>query len=326
MSHLESSFSGKNHLWRYVVMIVVLLAASNTVGALPLIVAIAIKASSNPEVISGLTANPNDFGILNLDPNMGLFVMLFPFLAALIVYMLLIKPLNRRSFKVTVNGTDSIRWKRFFISGLVWLILSAIYLFIYLKADPSDFRLNNTSVTLIGLVIVSFLFIPFQATFEEVVFRGYLMQGFTVLAGNRWMPLLLTSLFFGVMHSFNPEVKEFGFMTMMPQYVLFGIIFGIITILDDGIEAAMGAHAANNIFLCIMVTNKASALETAAVYEQLNVYPWKEFLALLISGVIFIYILKVIFGWSSFAVLTSKVERPGRLAQTPYTEVRSSDL
>ena len=54
----------------------------------------------------------------------------------------------------------------------------------------------------------------------------------------------------------------------MPQYIVFGLIFGIITILDDGIEAAMGAHAANNIFLCIMVTNESSALQTPALYDS----------------------------------------------------------
>jgi membrane protease YdiL (CAAX protease family) len=66
---------------------------------------------------------------------------------------------------------------------------------------------------------------------------------------------------------------------MMPQYVLFGLVFGIITVLDDGIEAAVGAHAANNIFLCIMVTLTLLPSD-AAVYEQQNVYPglnWQPF-------------------------------------------------
>jgi len=317
MNHLESSFSGKNNIWRYVIMLILLLAASNTVGALPLIVAIAVKAGSDPAVLSGLASNPNDIGVLGLDPNLGLLLMLFPFFAALVVFIFCIRPLNHRTFKMTINGTGSIRWKRFFISGFIWLVLSSVYLFIYLRADPSNFRLNNTSLTLIGLIIVSFVFIPFQATFEEVVFRGYLMQGFTVLSGNRWVPLIITSLFFGVMHSFNPEVKEFGFLIMMPQYVLFGLIFGIITLLDDGIEASMGAHAANNIFLCIMVTNKASALETAAVYEQINVFPWMEFFALLISGILFIFLLKKVFGWKDFSVLTTKVTRSGQEYQIP---------
>ncbi len=78
----------------------------------------------------------------------------------------------------------------------------------------------------------------------------------------------MTSLLFALMHGLNPEVKEYGFLNMMPQYILFGLIFGTITILDDGVEAAMGAHTANNVFLCIMVTNKSSALQTAAYYKQ----------------------------------------------------------
>ena len=73
----------------------------------------------------------------------------------------------------------------------VWygLILSAVYFFIYLKLDPSNFSLKNTSETLIPLILISLFFIPFQAAFEEVLFRGYLMQGFAVILRNRWFPL-----------------------------------------------------------------------------------------------------------------------------------------
>jgi hypothetical protein len=159
--------------------------------------------------------------------------------------------------------------------------------------------------------------IPFQASFEEILFRGYLMQGFTLLVRNRLFPLLMTSLLFGLMHGLNPEVKEFGFFTMIPQYILFGIIFGIITILDDGIEAAMGAHAANNAFLCIMVTNESSVLQTSALYEQHVVYPWAEFASMLFMGILILFILKVIFKWKSFSVLFSKVLPSGHEGQMP---------
>lgn len=324
MNHLESSFSGKNSFWRYVVMFAAVLIASNTIGAVPLLIAYAMKASSNPEVISEIAANPNDLGVLGLEPNLGLFIMLFPFIAGLLTFILLVKPLNNRTYKITINGTGTMRWNRFFVSALVWLILSAVYFFIYLKADPSNFTLTNTSVTLLILIAVSLIFIPFQAAFEEILFRGYLMQGFAVLARNRWFPLLMTSVLFGLMHAFNPEIKEFGFFTMIPQYVLFGLVFGIITILDDGIEAAMGAHAANNIFLCVMVTHNSSALQTPAVFVQHNVYPWTEFIALLITGIIFIIILKIIFRWESLSPLLSKVDDDHPADQTPNTEVLSS--
>jgi membrane protease YdiL (CAAX protease family) len=310
MNHLESAFSGKNMFWRYIVMIVVILIASNTVGALPLLVALGIRSVSHPEVMQQLAANPNDYSVLGLDPNTGLVMMLFPFLAGLGAYILLIKPLNNRKFVSTLNGTGKIRWNRFFISALVWIILSFLYLFVYMKVDPSNFSINNKSTSLIVLILVSIVFIPFQAAFEEVLFRGYLMQGFGVLIRHRWFPLIMTSVLFGLMHAFNPEVKEYGFLTMIPQYILFGLIFGVITILDDGIEAAMGAHTANNVFLCIMVTNKASALQTPALLEQNSIYPWTEFTGLLLSGLALVLILKVIFKWNDFSLLWKKIEKP----------------
>lgn len=317
MNHLESTFTGKNNIWRYVVMVVVVLIASNTIGAFPLLIALITKSVSNPEVFSQFSANPNDYSVLGLEPNTLLIMMVFPFIAGLAAFVLFVKPLNNRTMKNTINGTGKIRWNRFFISALVWLILSAIYLFMYLKLDPANFILNNKTTSLIILSVISLLLIPFQAAFEEVLFRGYLMQGFTAILRNRWFPLVMTSVLFGLLHAFNPEVKEFGFLTMMPQYIFFGLIFGVITILDDGIEAAMGAHAANNIFLCIMVTNKSSALQTPALYEQQNIYPWTEFASLVLIGIVFVIILKLIFKWKDFSLLFSEVEVEKVVNQIP---------
>jgi len=315
MNHLESALKGKNNFWRYLVMFGAVLLVSNSIGAIPLFIAYAVKTASNPEIIAKIAANPSDIGVLGFDPNLGLLMMLFPFIAGIIAFIFLVKPLNGRTIQQTINGTGSIRWKRFFISSLVWSILSGLYLIVYLKFDPSNFTLNNKTVTLIYLTIISFLFIPFQAAFEEVLFRGYLMQGFAVLVRNRWFPLLMTSVLFGLMHAFNPEVKDFGFLTMMPQYLLFGLVFGTASIMDDGIEVAMGAHSANNIFLCIFVTNSSSALQTSALYEQKNIYPWTEFAGLLLASVIFIIVLKIIFRWEDFSRLWGKISKSEEVAQ-----------
>jgi membrane protease YdiL (CAAX protease family) len=314
MNHLESKSEGNKTYWgyiftflKYVAMFAAILIASNTIGAIPLLISITIKSGSNPEVFSRLAANPNDYSVLGLDPNLLLAMMIFPFIAGLLAFILLVKPLNNRTLKNTINGTKKIRWNRVFISALIWLILSALYLLLSFNLDPSNFSLNNKTTSLIILSVISVLFIPFQAAFEEILFRGYLMQGFASLVRNRWFPLVMTSVMFGLLHAFNPEVKEFGFLAMMPQYILFGLIFGVITILDDGIEAAMGAHAANNIFLCIMVTNKASALKTSALFEQHNIYPWTELAGLHITGIIFVIILKIIFRWDDFSLILKKI-------------------
>jgi len=312
MNHLESSFTGKNAFWRYSIMVIAIFAATNTIGSIPLI----ISMIAHPESVTKLAENPTDLSVLGIDPILGLVALLFPFIIGLGAFILLVKPLNLRSFMAVINGTNSFRWNRFFISAIVWAAISALYLFISLKLDPGNFTLNNTSKTLIPLIIISVLLVPFQASFEEVLFRGYLMQGFSVIIRNRFFPLIMTSLLFGLMHGLNPEIKELGFWTMMPQYTTFGIIFGVMTILDDGIESAMGAHSANNAFLCIMVTTKSSALQTPAVFQQHNIQPWIEFISMLMMGVLIIVILKLIFRWKSFSTLFSAISPEKQEIQT----------
>jgi uncharacterized protein len=309
MNHLEASFSGKNSFWRYFVMMVAIFAATNSIGAIPILFSVAAKSVADPSIAEKLATDPNNLAALGIEPNSYLLMMIFPFIVGLIMFVILLKPLNYRSLRTVINGNQKFRWSRFFIAGFVWIAIAALYLFINIRIDPANFNLNNVSQTLIPLILISVLLIPFQASFEEILFRGYLMQGLTVVLRNRFFPLVVTSVMFGLIHVMNPEVKEFGFFTMMPQYMLFGIIFGVITIMDDGIEASMGAHAANNAFLSVMVTNKSSTLQTPAVYEQMNIQPWTEFGAMLIMGFLIIVILKVIFRWEKFSVLFSNVDK-----------------
>ena len=54
MNHLESTFKGKNSFWRYLIMIASVFIVSNTIGAIPILMFIAIKSASDPGVISRL--------------------------------------------------------------------------------------------------------------------------------------------------------------------------------------------------------------------------------------------------------------------------------
>lgn len=304
----ESALKGKNAFWRYLVMFVVVFAATNTIGALPLVIAIIVKGLNNPEMLDSAGANVLDLSVYGIDPNTGLLLMLFPFIIGLLTLYLLMKPLHGRSFISLFNGGGNIRWKKFFMSALVWLLLMGVYLHFSMLSDPDNFELNNTSASLIWLVLIAVLLIPFQTAFEELLFRGYLMQGAGAWFRNKWMPLILTSLLFGLMHSFNPEVKEFGFWMMMPQYVIFGLVFGIMTVLDDGIELAMGAHAANNVFLSVFLTQESSALQTAALFEQQKVYPWADFLSLTLISLVFLALMGMLNKWCFTGIFKIKQE------------------
>ncbi len=272
--------------------------AANTIGGIPLIVIITLKTTRDPSILGKAADSITDFSIYGLDPNFSLILLIIPFIIGLLTFYLLIKPLNGRSFLTVISGSGTVRWGRFFYSVLIWAVLMGIYLFISVKADPGNFTINNVSGSLIPLALIAIFLVPFQTAFEEVLFRGYLMQGVTVWSRNKWVALITTSVLFGLMHSFNPEIKEFGFFTMIPQYITFGFVFGLLVIFDNGIELAMGAHAANNTFLSFFVTQKSSTLQTPAIFEQHNVYPWSEYLALVIVSVIFILILQNRYKWN----------------------------
>ncbi|HEX2969096.1 MAG TPA: CPBP family intramembrane glutamic endopeptidase, partial [Bacteroidales bacterium] len=222
MNYLETALKTKNAWWRYVVIIVAVFLASNTIGSIPLLIPYIISLIRDPAVAGELAKNPSDLSLLGVDPAYGLFMMLFPFLVALLAFALLVKPMHERTFKTTLTGAGNFRWNHFIISFTTWIILSALYLFAYMKVEPSNFVLNNTTISLLFISVIALTMIPFQAGLEEVLFRGYLMQGFAALVKFRWFPLLITSILFALMHSLNPEVNEYGFFNMMPQYFMFG--------------------------------------------------------------------------------------------------------
>lgn len=278
-------------------MFIAAFGASNIIGALPLIIVMAVNLAKDPSLLEASSDNLADLSVYGIESNLALVLMVIPFIVGLLTIALLMKPLHGRKFISTINGGSSCRWSRILVSFVLWAALMAVYLILCLKLDPANFTLHNTGRSLIVLAVIALLLMPFQTTFEEVLFRGYLMQGFGVLARNKWVPLILTSVAFGLMHGLNPEIKEFGFFTMMPQYITFGFLFGLLAVLDNGIELAMGAHAANNIFLSIFVTQKSSTLQTAALYEQQNVDPWMEYLYLIIISAIFVGALYMIYKW-----------------------------
>jgi len=307
MKHLERALDGQNQFWKYLLNFVAGFAASNIIGAIPLGAVVAYKIATGGGSITPNPHNAMDLSAYGISQNLGFILLMIPFVLAFITTIILFKPLHKRLMAEVINGTKQIRWKRYFTALGVWFIICLLYMAVDYAFNSTNYKLQFDAAKFIPLVLLSLLFIPIQTAYEELLFRGYFTQGIAAWTRNRWVAIIFPALLFGLMHSFNPEVKEYGFWATMPQYVLFGLLFGLMTILDDGIELAMGAHAANNIFSCLFVTNTASALQTPAVFNQLNINPTKETLALTIMGILSIIIFSRLYKWN-FAVLNKKIE------------------
>jgi hypothetical protein len=95
------------------------------------------------------------------------------------------------------------------------------------------------------------------------------MQGIGVAAKNRAVPLIITSLVFGLMHAFNPEIEKLGY-SVLSVYIGLGFFLGIITLMDDGMELALGFHASNNMIIALLVTSDWTALQTDSVFLDVS--------------------------------------------------------
>ena len=306
---LEKVYEGKNDIGRWVAMIVIVVIASQVVGALPLGVMIYLKMAEYPDLLPN-PENLLDLSAYEISPIAGLVLMIIPFVLGLITLLALVKPIHERPMLSVVTGHLSFRWKKFFWGAGVWLLLISVYAFIATITGIQKIELQFDPTTLFTLAAVSIILLPLQTGFEEVLFRGYLMQGFAKIFKYRWLPLLVTALIFGGLHFFNPEVKEFGAMIVMPQYIWFGIFFGICALMDEGLELAWGVHAINNIFLSVFFTQDSSALQTPALYRITDFNPLADLIALFILSIIFIFVARKKYKWPEWNYLLAKMDKP----------------
>jgi membrane protease YdiL (CAAX protease family) len=254
----ENKFS--KYLWGSVLMII-----ASFIGQMPLVLAIGYETMFN-----GKSYPENDKMLMQFfDSNLTLFYILISFVFVFFAIVLIIKYLHHQTLFSIVTAREKLDWSRIRFSFIIWSFFTIMTTLVMYYYNPSDFVYNFKLVPFLILFVVGTLLIPIQTTVEELVFRGYLMQGFANLSRNKWFPLVMTSLIFGLMHLFNPEVTKFGNIIMV-YYIGTGFLLGIMTLMDDGMELALGFHAANNLVGALLVTSDWSAFQTYSVLKDVS--------------------------------------------------------
>ena len=186
------------------------------------------------------------------------------------ILLLWVKYVHRQPLTALITGRTRIDWKRFWFSFLLWGgVTVGITLIDYLFISPEDYIWNFQWIPFLKLLLIVILFIPLQTGFEEVFFRGYLLQALGLTVHNKWFPLLTTSLLFGLMHIANPEVEKLGY-SLLIYYIGTGIFLGITTLMDDGLELALGFHTANNLFTALLVTSDWTVFQVPSVFRDIS--------------------------------------------------------
>ncbi|WP_062058063.1 CPBP family intramembrane glutamic endopeptidase [Aquimarina longa] len=195
--------------------------------------------------------------------NMALFVFL---LAGLLFW---VRYIHKQSLLSLTTSRKKIDWGRvFFVFSLMasFIIISTL---IGYFVTPENYQINFKPIPFLILAIIALILVPIQTSFEEYLFRGYLMQGLGLAIKNKWLPLVVTSILFGVMHAANPEVEKLGPLLMV-YYIGTGFFLGILTLMDEGMELALGFHAANNLITVLLVTADWTALQTNSIFIDVS--------------------------------------------------------
>ena len=307
--YIEQAFKSYHEWWRYLVGFVIIIFASQ-LGAIPLLVAVALKT-----VLSdGNLDNIQDPNVLMgvLDSNLTLFLMLLSFAIGLAGLYFVVKFLHRQPIQELTTSRRKTDWGRvFFGFGLIAVFTVLVTGYGYFT-NPEDYVLQFDLVPFLILAVIAIVMVPLQTSFEEYLFRGYLMQGIGVLAKNRWLPLIITSVVFGGLHMANPEVDKLG-PVIMVFYIGTGFLLGIMTLMDEGMELALGFHAGNNLIAALLVTADWTAFQTESILKDIS-EPTAGFDVLapvLIIYPIFLFIMAKRYKWTDWkGKLFGKVEKP----------------
>jgi len=199
-----------------------------------------------------------------IESNLQLLLILIPFMFSFIGFWFIVKKLHNSSLVKIATIRKKIDFNRIIFSFVLWGILVIFMVLFDYFIYPHDYKWNFKLKEFLIMLPIAFLFIPIQTSLEEFIFRGYLMEGFASLLKNSWMPLIFTSLIFGLLHIYNPEVEKLGHSILI-YYIGTGLFLGILSIMDQGIELSLGFHAANNLVTALLVTSTWTVFQTESI-------------------------------------------------------------
>lgn len=302
---IQQAFKSRHEWWRYAIGLIIVVIGA-VIGQIPLTIGILMKTG-----FQAVEMTESEM-LQVLDSNLSFFLLLLSFAVGLGALFLVIRYLHNQPIIEATTTRRKVDWGRFFFGFGLIAAFTGIATIIDYNMSPEDYLWNFDFIPFIILAVIAVVMVPLQTSFEEYLFRGYLMQGIGVMAGNRWLPLILTSVIFGGLHAFNPEVAKLGNIIML-YYIGTGFLFGIMTLMDEGIELALGFHAGNNLIGALLVTADWTAFQTNSVLKDVS-EPSAGFdilLPVLLIYPLFLFIMAKKYNWTDWkGKLFGKVHRP----------------
>jgi membrane protease YdiL (CAAX protease family) len=265
--YIKQVFKVENDWWLYLIGVIIV-GISTVIGSIPHTIALFSVAFSENTDMSSIQEDP--YALMSLiDSNLNLFLMLLSFAIGLLALLFVVKFIHKQTINSLTTSRKKIDWSRFWFSFILWGFVTVIFIVIEFLSSPENYVLNFDLIPFLVLFSIAVIMVPLQTSFEEYLFRGYLMQGLGVLSKNRWVPLFITSIAFGLLHIANPEIEKIGYILLI-HYIGTGFLLGIMTLMDEGLELALGFHAANNLIASLLLTADWTAFQTNSILKDVS--------------------------------------------------------
>ena len=195
-----------------------------------------------------------------------------PLVAGFFIILGWVYLVHGQSITSLTTSRKKVDWKRILFAFSLWGGITAVMMLADIMLSPEDYVFNFKPIPFLVLLV---------------------------------MALVL----FGVMHAANPEVGKIGYGIMV-FYIGTGFFLGILTLMDEGLELAIGFHAANNLTAALLVTADWTAFQTNSIYKDVSqpTLGWDIFIPVLVIYPILLLIFSKKYGWTNWKErLTGKV-------------------
>lgn len=182
------------------------------------------------------------------------------------------KWVHQRKWKTLINASGSICFKKLLFGFLIWSTLIVISFIVGFILNSNNRLLTFEPHRWWMFLPFAVVFTPIQVLSEELLFRGYLLQGISCIIRQPLLLTIVNSFLFAAAHLPIAQTSlETVWMTL--YYFVWGVFLVVVTLKSNGIELALGIHTATNLYGVLFVQATNSVITTPTIWKINPAHP-----------------------------------------------------
>ena len=163
--------------------------------------------------------------------------------------LLVVRVFHRRTLRSIITANSYVSLKNFALGfGVYFLFFSVAAVLTEYLIVGSGFSMKLPSISPVS-TIMALVGIILCALAEELLYRGYMLQGLGLLTRNRILLALVSGFLFMAGHMPLNEARTMLFLLACFEM---GFYLTLVTLKSNGLELAIGMHSAHNFALMLV--------------------------------------------------------------------------